>query len=579
MPLETFLDSGFLQNLCSFLEQVSAESIKEFAAHSNKAGLQTVEDRDTKDPALISSMLVALLKANGRLLEPVLLRKRIRDDVLWHNSATPWRRLPFWLIIRVAVQRHLLRQLCSSEINADRARVEYKFFVCLTLASLLDDVRNTTTPDRLSHIKAKLCRRLAKLDVEMETGSPEAVQSYNYCRTHLEKRLEHSCQQADACLRLRWDILKKDATRIILPLPRRAEPEALTLSFRAGSVQYLRQAVNRFRNSRFLPPGDTQRDIDSDSKPRSNDILEPYFKLAESESLLQQDTPSGVAYFAATAERINKYIGNVGDLYEFSVEQKSIMLLTVMELWMRLDEAACKFHPLIGQYHPFFAPEILDVLHLSQWTDMRRLRRIQVYLKLRVQCSSSLTIFDSPREGCFAQRFFDETPETHPLRKLLDRIKRRASDDRQAKEAEWAEKQARFETLTRQISRSVCTYLPDMQEDQMRRHPGPMNHDPECPKCKMESQLNIIRIGIFEEPLPSDTTDLMAKVAVFELGGYPEFQEYRDVTYFIGVKFGTEKLEQSIPPKCSAREYVQLQEFAKPNEPSFRLASTTKSCK
>lgn len=236
IPYETFIDNGFLQGICQFLEQASAESIKDFAAHTHKAGMQIVEDRDTKDPALVSSVLMAILDANGRRFSPVLLRKRVRDDVLWHDSAIPWRRLPLWLITRVAIQRHLQRRLCNCELDSDRARLEYKIFTCLVLSRLLDDTKDSTTPDRLSNLKAKLCRRLAKLEVEMETGSPEAVKSYSYYKEHQGNRLEQSVLRAGASLQLRWDRFKDSSTRRILPLPRRAEPEALNLGLHAGSL-------------------------------------------------------------------------------------------------------------------------------------------------------------------------------------------------------------------------------------------------------------------------------------------------------------------------------------------------------
>lgn len=583
VPYDTYLEKDFLQSLCQYLEQASTESIKEFAAHSNKAGMVIVEDRDTKDPGLISSLLVAILDANGRRITPTLLRKRVRDDVLWHNSAVPWRRMPFWLVMRVAIQRHLIRQLSSSELDSDRARVEYKVFMCLLLARLLDDVHKSR-PDRLDHLKAKLCRRLAKLEVEMETGSPEAVKFYKFYKSHLEKRLEESVLQATAALQLRWNTFKESSTRTILPLPRRAEPEALSLSFQAGSLQYLNHVLMRFRNSKFTARPRQQRQTSDSETPHSTDILEPYFKLAELESDLQHtygilDGEFSYEWDACDiAKDIRRYIGNVGDLYDFSIEQKSMMILIVFELWMRLDLITCDNFPLLKDYHPSFSPEILNVLHLPHWTDMTRLREVQAYLRQRVEMSkTSRTIFDSPGEGCFAQRFFDEAPEAVRLRKLLDVIRKRASEDRQMKEDEWKEKNEAFESLTRQIERSVCSYLPDMIDSQSRRFPSPQHHDPACQKCAMTSQLRSMKIRIWEDPLPAD--DLMAKVAVFELGGYPDIEQYRDITWFIIMKLGTELVEESLPPMCSIREYVQLGEFARPSEPSLRLVSTTKSCK
>lgn len=63
--------------------------------------------RDTVDSALITSMLMTILEANGTRHYPPILKKRIRDDVCWATGERPWRRSPFWLVLRVAVQRHL----------------------------------------------------------------------------------------------------------------------------------------------------------------------------------------------------------------------------------------------------------------------------------------------------------------------------------------------------------------------------------------------------------------------------------------------------------------------------------------
>jgi hypothetical protein len=208
---------------------------------------------------------------------------------------------------------------------------------------------------------------------------------------------------------------------------------------------------------------------------------------------------------------------------------------------------------------------------------MQRVRRIQGYLKRRIETSEcSKTVFDSPHEGCFAQRFFDEEPEAERLRELSRVIRTKADQDRDAKEKEWTEKSANFERLTREIEQATCTYISDTTQSS-RGSFGIQKHDPGCRKCEMDSQRRSMKIQIFEEPLPTD--DLMAKVAVFELGGYHSFETYRDLTWLITVKLGVESVETPLPHRCSVREYTQLRPFATTPEPSFRLVSTTKSCR
>ncbi len=110
IPFATFIDEGFLANLTSFLEQCSLEVTKSFAGTTRKAGDDMHEYRDTASPTLISSMLMAIIEESGaRDLRTPKLRKRVRGDVCWSTGANkPWRRSPYWLVLRVAVARCFL---------------------------------------------------------------------------------------------------------------------------------------------------------------------------------------------------------------------------------------------------------------------------------------------------------------------------------------------------------------------------------------------------------------------------------------------------------------------------------------
>ncbi|ODM22445.1 hypothetical protein SI65_00033 [Aspergillus cristatus] len=70
IPLDRFQQQSFIENLASFLEQASAESIKQFAAKARKAGVTLAEIRDTVDPALVTQMLMALLEVLGKRVNP-----------------------------------------------------------------------------------------------------------------------------------------------------------------------------------------------------------------------------------------------------------------------------------------------------------------------------------------------------------------------------------------------------------------------------------------------------------------------------------------------------------------------------
>jgi hypothetical protein len=111
IPLATFNDDNFQVGLADFLELASLESTKAFGAQSFKAGVESYENRDTGNPAIISSLLMAIVEENGRRLSTCLLRKRVRDDVCWLKARKPWRRSPRWLVLRVAISRYVLLEL------------------------------------------------------------------------------------------------------------------------------------------------------------------------------------------------------------------------------------------------------------------------------------------------------------------------------------------------------------------------------------------------------------------------------------------------------------------------------------
>ena len=106
-------------------------------------------------------MLIPLLEGVGSSVEVPRLRKRVRDDVNIQNAESPWRRLPFWLVLRVAIQR----QLCLI-LGDEPGRACYKFLICALLTQLLEDCTDQLAPELTVMLRAKLCRRLAKLEMD-----------------------------------------------------------------------------------------------------------------------------------------------------------------------------------------------------------------------------------------------------------------------------------------------------------------------------------------------------------------------------------------------------------------------------
>jgi hypothetical protein len=142
VPADKFFKQTFQESLATFLEKASMEDMGRFAARSSKANISPVETRDTTDPALISQMLMPLLEAVGSPIDVPRIRKRVRDDVTIGAAELPWRRLPLWLVLRVASQR----QLCLA-LGHEIGRACYKFLMCTVMAELLRDCSVRLAPE------------------------------------------------------------------------------------------------------------------------------------------------------------------------------------------------------------------------------------------------------------------------------------------------------------------------------------------------------------------------------------------------------------------------------------------------
>lgn len=177
------------------------------------------------------------------------------------------------------------------------------------------------------------------------------------------------------------------------------------------------------------------------------------------------------------AKQIAKYLVDAGDAYDGNPEQKSIMLLTIMELWVQMDKCAVQLYDLLQDYNPVFPSNLLDVLHISRLQDMHRLQNLRSYLESRhAACKSErLTIFSNPVEGCFGERYFEESPDSGNLKMLRREIEDDAEKDREAKREEWADKREEHQQLIRQVAAE--THIQEVNQD------GDLECIKMCTKC------------------------------------------------------------------------------------------------
>ncbi|KAK4153830.1 hypothetical protein C8A00DRAFT_43330 [Chaetomidium leptoderma] len=573
IPLATFDDDNFRVGLADFLELASLESTKAFGAQSFKAGVESHENRDTANPAIISSLLMAVIEENGRRLSTPLLRKHVRDDVCWSEARRPWRRSPYWLVLRVAISRYLLLAL-----GPELGRFEYKFCLCVCLSKFLKEAEPSLEVDQVHFLKAKLCRRLAKLDVERDSVQDQhLLQKVDRLFSRLTPIIDPTIQNAVHRVQSEWKAWKESSTKGIPPLPRRASPSDTKLSLRI-SGRWLQEILASSkgmmdgRQRKWIPPPNF--DPSSLTNEHFAKFAEPLLQIAEQEDEIQKSLQSFGVSESDTPRQMQRLIEMGLPLYRGNPGQMSLLILDVMELWMRLDAWTCQKFPLLQQYHPVFTPEIMDVLHLALYKDMVRLQDIQRYLEARIEAcrGSKITVFDDPTNDCFARRYYDEGPSTGNLAALRENIEETASNRKQAKLDEWRRKSAQYDDLTRQINGSACILTVDDDDPHGRGE----HIERFCPRCQAIRRLARLRIEIHEHPLPSD--DFMVKVVVFELLCPRVIAVYRDTTWLVLSRLASSAPAPGVQPKCLLRGYSALAKFdTSTKPPSFALASLTKS--
>ncbi|MCJ1402282.1 hypothetical protein MMC11_005502 [Xylographa trunciseda] len=566
IPFDEFLAKSFQESLATFLEQASMESLKRFEARSAKARVSVIEARDTTDPALITQMLMPLLEAVGSSVEVPRLRKRVRDDVNIQNAEFPWRRLPFWLVLRVAIQR----QLCLV-LGNEPGRACYKFLICAVLAQLLEDCAGQLAPELTIMLRAKLCRRLAKLEMDktrIYSASAVYSQFFDSIGSMLKGIIEKVTDQVEAA----WAHFKTTIARSIPALPPRADEQALHLSL-PNSEKYLCSLL-------ALPPSQRRDPASLHIPPLGDGTMEQvtkftdrYFSLARMEKAIEKEQALSLESVAdcealciQLANSIVDVFTVVGDAYDSNPEQMSIFILYLFDLWVQMDKCAIRACPLLRDYAPAFNPELLDVLHLPTLSSMQRLQDIQSHLRSRhSDCQFAYkTIFSEPDGDCFAARYVKQSA---PLCKLQQQIEEASSKARGNKQSEWKNACKEYDDLSQKITSATC--ICTTNNDGSRNIKG-------CKKCWHWRCRKRMTIAIHEDFLPKD--DIHKAAVILELGIPSFLSAYRNATFRIFSDLGyPSKFSTSSSPAMLLKDYSQLQHHMKSTVNGISLASAKKS--
>ncbi|KAK3323063.1 hypothetical protein B0H66DRAFT_515810 [Apodospora peruviana] len=528
--------------LVDVLYRLKLETAPAARPKTKKGGTLQPEERDTNSPFLVTGMLVDVLVGLGQEVDPDRITKRSREQVGWDNALKPFRRSDAWLLLRVAFRLVLDRQQTSP---GNEQKSWYKPLMAFHHARLLQLATGVTQHDSIKRdtlycMMAKVVRRITKLNPLEET-----------CWV---KEVRRIVVLAKAGLQKRWQSAQDNDWKI-LPLQKFArvsfsEDANLQLTKLCRHLSWIKSRPTSHRDT--LGPGDVTRfeplqpqaaNFPSPSLIESGDMTMARSRLLNFEAWVEfmparQKTLDATKAIDPEDASVHQVVSNLQALimayhetastvYTETPEAQSVMYLVIMELWLALDKVAGKAIPLLLDFDPGFPPGLLCPLLLEKGQQMRRLKRVEDYLRQRkASAANSYPSAFANFGGCesFAVRWYNDLDRSSKHYDLRAEIEALASRMKTEKLDEFNNMRAKYDTLV--ASRNATPEHTYTWDDRFHAD----NHFTHlCKRCQLDKQIDALYINIFEWPLPTDSNH--AKAAVFEISVPQLVKTWRDVTF------------------------------------------------
>ncbi|KAI1660392.1 hypothetical protein F4813DRAFT_292940 [Daldinia decipiens] len=539
IPLSVFQTCEFQDTVAYTLTKMTHQSAPDTQPQVRKSNKMHDEDRDTTHPKMITELFFAFLLSMGNEVEVTKIWKNTREEVFWQDAELPWRRSALWLLIRVVLQL-LFTRSASSPTCPDHI---YKAFMIYFMAQILVQGRKSLSSDLLVSMSAKISRRYHKVVRPIPGSIVEFVNS--------------TLSETDQILQDRWSRIREE----------NSAPNSLEglqdLDFHQDThmslsrlVDFINDIGNREKINLHLtvqmscPLNDYGSQVPPVASSTNN--MHVMYELALFESWVasnlqswleaneESDDATGIL-----RQRIEDYYRIAFSRYEGNPELSSIMILTILDLWVASDKSAIRNCKLLDMYEPGIPSNLLENLNLPTKSQMIRLRDIEKYLvDRRSQARFPYeAINDFGSSNCFSVQFFNQSIKHKTLRAS---IINKASQDRKAKREEFQQKKDEYDRL--------MLMFDNIEHDTVTRINSITGEHCEdcaknCRKCDIPRQAGQIKIGIHEWPLPRN--ELQEKSTVFELQVPCSFGHWRDTTVF--VLYDILKLRYSVEEKPVAQ--------------------------
>ncbi|KAJ7483151.1 hypothetical protein FB451DRAFT_1084291 [Mycena latifolia] len=570
----------FLKSLSALLAELDVTQMVNALPTIRKAGSTQVDTREVADIRYISELLGGIARAltpdaEASASQTVFVTKRIGDQALLKNAALPWRRWPKWLILRVTLQTTL-------EDFGMPERYGYKAFIAFVLAKTLKLASTADVPvnhDILFVMNSKLATRMWKLrsafDVDLDLPRAPIFP------------LDFISGQVDAVhsiLSERWnEIQSNEASESTWVVPTSAEitaAKSFTLpdsSAYFGSVRARRSELNAEDTTFYLGVFEASLHQTYVRRKSASPPLPLPFGVSDVElSFAILDVEQWVENRLARWAKITPLPARLLKLKEMIYEHNKLALiykaqnpeifsrlfLTVLELWVAMDQSVTADIPLLLDYSPELPIESFEPLVLPELHQMRRLFAVEEHIanRYRTAMYPQHSVFKFTEDASsFPVRYFNGSAKLQQLRK---QIKSEALTARDATLVELKQKSRRYANLVQQAA-SLPHELPC--------------YNRACQPCRLRAEASKLSIAVFEWPLPQD--ELLDHLVVFELGVPQSFGIWRDTTYDLARNHSP-----SLPGRPLQRggpvlsTYPPLQRYFSSNTPGQRITiASTKS--
>lgn len=555
-------DVGFFAEISNLLVTMDNDVLKKSAATITKAGSEVNEDRDSAHPHLISQLFIGILRGMGKEVEPRQVVKRIADDVLWNDAHKPWRRSPVWLIVRVALQTSL------------SSTAEYKYFMVYFEARLLRRAleHKLFSSDLLFAMRVKVARRLYKV----HASAPDFLVNF----------IKAVGDQTEKVLQGRWSQvqLAQGKSPDWNPAVHTFE-ESINQTLpnsRAYLEQVFRGRSNDNNSSSFSPiPKSRLSHVQDFAKYTDGALTSAFssnshvalfdFEASVHNHLSEWTTQNLGATSACDVifSCLKQYISHSGSHYTMDVADKSIMVLTIMELWVALDRVATSQCPLLLDYSPELEDKLIESLLLRTSLHIDRAGMVQRHLRQRhanaSQAGKGSVFSDDMTEDSLPIRYFRQSPSQQALK---EEIEQQAQLKRDAKIEE-------MKRLNKE-RRAFSDRLSQMEHEYKASYSGYFRHDKSsCERCSVEREAAAMRIEFHEWPLPSSPVD--AERVVFELQCPDAVRIWRDTTYKILSGVASLNSDDYADIHCTLSSYEGLRGSSNSPTGAITIASFTKS--